>query len=525
MMNRCFRAAVLAVVIATGTFPALAADEITTYANPLDIIIADPFVLRQGDTYYLYGTTDARSGFRVWTSNNLIDWRSRGYAYRKNRDDFGQRQFWAPEVFEHKGKFYLHYTAASKEFTQRIVLAEGDSPLGPFKEVRAPWFQSKLCLIDSHVFKDADGQLYLYYVLDCSENGDSEIYVRKVSDDLVVSKEDSFCVKPSQPWEGDQWNEAPFVFKRGQTYFLTYSANCYVDTTYNVGYATASSPLGPWTKAPENPILRNTKEISGPGHNAFVESPDGKELYAIYHSHQLLTGGPKRHLAIDPVKMIEEPGKPPRLSIAGPSITPRPLPSGAKITAGVSDEFATDALGASWTMFNESRADWKLADGWLTVKTADGDVFEERTDLSNLFLQYAPTEDFTITTRVDFTPRENYQHASLYVWQDHNNYAKLALCHDDGLRLEAAREVGGTYQKKLNDAKDERFLRIRKAGEALTFHVSADGNKWRQLDVAFNVKFHDIKVGLAAGAPGSADQPEAKFDFFRIEPAALRASR
>ncbi len=516
------RSVFLAVLLAPGTF--CARGEVTTFANPLDVVIADPFVLRQGPTYYLYGTTDARSGFKVWTSTNLVDWRSRGFAYRKNDTDFGQRHFWAPEAFEHKGKFYLHYTAASKEHSQRIVLAESDSPLGPFKEVKAPWFQSKLCVIDSHVFKDDDGQLYLYYVLDCSENGDSEIYVRKVSDDLVVSNEDTFCAKPSQPWEGDQWNEAPFVIKRGDAYLMMYSANGYFDSRYNVGYATAPSPLGPWTKAPENPVLRHTKDVSGPGHNALIESPDGTELYAIYHTHQLMTGGPKRHLATDPVKVIEEPGKPPRLVFEGPSATPQPLPSGAKVFAGVSDEFSTNELGASWTTFNERRSNWKLDDGFLTVETRDGDVFEERTDLQNLFLQYAPADDFAITTRVTFTPKENYQHASLYVWQDHNHYAKLALCYDDGLRLETAREVGGKYEKHLSDATDERFLRIRKTGDKLTFHVSADGEDWRQLDVTFDVKFHDVKVGIAAGSP--AGKPaEAKFDFFRMTSGVAPAGR
>ncbi len=518
------RAVFLALLLGLSTFPARAGDAITTYANPLDVIVADPFVLRQGDTYYLYGTTDARTGFKVWTSSNLIDWRQHGFAFRKDNNDFGQRHFWAPEIFEHKGKFYLHYTAASREHSQRIVLAEGDSPLGPFKEIKGPWFQSKLCVIDSHVLNDDDGQLYLYYVLDCSENGDSEIYVRKVGDDLVVSKDAEFCAKPSQPWEGTQWNEAPFVFKRGKTYVMTYSANGYIDTYYNVGYATAPSPLGPWTKAAENPILRNTKDVSGPGHNAIIESPDGKELFVAYHTHQLLTGGPKRHLAIDPLKVIEESGKLPRLVIDGPSMNPMPLPSGAVAPSGASDEFAGDQLGASWTTFNERRSHWKLADGFLTVKTQDGDVFEERTDLDNLFLQYAPAGDFNISTRFDFTPKENYQHASLYVWQDHNNYAKLALCYDDGLRLEAAREVGGKYAKKLADAKDERHLRIRKTGDALTFHVSADGQAWRQLEATFDVKFHDLKVGIAAGSP-AARSAEAKFDFFRIEPAAAQASR
>ena len=516
------RAVLFCSLLASGAFPARG--EVTTYANPLDVIIADPFVLRHGDTYYLYGTTDARQGFRVFTSSNLIDWRQRGFAFRKEDDDFGQRHFWAPEVFEHKGKFYLHYTAASKDHSQRIVLAEGDAPLGPFKEIKGPWFESKLCIIDSHVFKDADGQLYLYYVLDCSENGDSEIYVRKLSDDLVVSKEDHFCAKPSQPWEGTQWNEAPYVFKRGGTYVMTYSANCYVDTFYSIGYATAPSPLGPWTKAAENPILRHTKHVTGPGHNALVESPDGNELLFVYHTQQLLAGGPKRHLAIDRMRVIEEPGKPLRLSVDGPSVAPRPLPSGAKLVTGMSDEFSSAELAAPWTTFNEWRPSWRLADGFLTIKTQDGDVFEERTDLDNLFLQYAPAGDYTITTRVDFTPKENYQHASLYVWQDHNNYSKLALCHDDGLRLEAAREVGGKYEKKLAGAGEERFLRIHKAGDALSFHVSVDGKRWRQLDATFQVKFHDVKVGIAAGSP-AAKPAEAKFDFFRIEPSAAATNR
>ncbi len=522
-MSFC-RAVLFIALFGLGSIPARGDDSIRTYANPLDVIIADPFVLRQGDVYYLYGTTDARSGFKVWTSNNLIDWRQRGFAFRKKDDDFGQRDFWAPEIFEHKGKFYLHYTAASKTHTQRIVLAVGDSPLGPFKEVKAPWFQSKLCVIDSHVLKDDDGQLYLYYVLDCSENGDSEIYVRKVSDDLLVSDDAHFCAKPSQPWEGPQWNEAPFVFKRGGTYIMTYSANGYFDTLYNVGYATAPSPLGPWTKAPENPILRSTKDVSGPGHNAIIESPDGKELFVVYHTHQLMTGGPKRHLAIDRMRVIEEPGKLPRLVADGPSVTPTTSPSGAIAPKGVSDEFSTDDLGSTWTTFNERRSHWALDDGFLAVKTQDGDVFEERTDLDNLFLQYAPAGDFTITTRVDFTPKENYQHASLYIWQDHNNYAKLALCYDDGLRLEAAREINGKYAKQLADAKDERQLRIRKTGDALTFYVSADGKSWRQLDATFEVKFHDLKIGIAAGSP-AARSAEAKFDFFRIEPVTAQASR
>src|SRR5688572_26568199 len=115
MTARFARALILAVTLLLGAaHSAAAGDGVATYANPLDVVLADPFVLRHGDTYYLYGTGEARVGFNVWTSNNLVDWRRHGYAFRKQRDDFGQRHFWAPEAFEHKGKFYLHYTAASR---------------------------------------------------------------------------------------------------------------------------------------------------------------------------------------------------------------------------------------------------------------------------------------------------------------------------------------------------------------------------------------------------------------------------
>src|SRR5215210_7843326 len=209
-MMRLVRAMVFAcaLMLGTGAHVVHAADLVATYANPLDVILADPFVLRHGDTYYLYGTS-AKDGFHVWSSKNLVDWRDHGYCLQRAPADYGRRRFWAPEAFEHGGKFYLHYSVVGRKVSHRIVLAVADSPLGPFRETKAPWFESDKAIIDSHVFKDDDGHLYLYYVLDCSENGDSEIYVRKISPDVtVIDRSAKFCAKPSQTWEGDKWNEA-----------------------------------------------------------------------------------------------------------------------------------------------------------------------------------------------------------------------------------------------------------------------------------------------------------------------------
>src|SRR5688572_18547401 len=79
-----------------------------TFANPIDVLLADPFIHKEGDTYYLYGTA-ARDGLLVWTSKDLVDWQLRGHAYQRSREiTWGRFDFWAPELFKHNGKFYLH---------------------------------------------------------------------------------------------------------------------------------------------------------------------------------------------------------------------------------------------------------------------------------------------------------------------------------------------------------------------------------------------------------------------------------
>src|SRR4029079_16148987 len=110
------------------------------YCNPLDVLMADPFVLQHDGVYYLYGTSRAGEGFEVWSRNDLVHWRARGFAYRPAADDWARSGFWAAECFEHNGKFYLHGGAVpGRAYHHRIILCESDTPVGPFHVVKAPW--------------------------------------------------------------------------------------------------------------------------------------------------------------------------------------------------------------------------------------------------------------------------------------------------------------------------------------------------------------------------------------------------
>ncbi len=309
-----------------------------TFTNPVggdEILIGDPFVLLHAGLYYLYGTTrgDGFRRFKCWVSSNCAEWTSIGYTLSLDAGSWSKGTFWAPEVARAGDRFFMVYSATNPEVKgYRICLAVADAPEGPFREHAAPLFDSGGSCWDGHIFIDKDDVPYLFYT------GKGESYGVRLEDDFKGMRgEPVVCTEVDQEWEMPPeepkfWcNEGPFVINHGGKYYMTYSGNHYASPRYAVGYATAPRPLGPWTKAAENPILKTDLDIpiSGPGHNAFVASPDGKELFIVYHAHRNPSppmGG--RTVNIDRVRFDEQG----RMLVEGPTRGPQPLPSGAQRT-------------------------------------------------------------------------------------------------------------------------------------------------------------------------------------------------
>src|SRR5215210_7422684 len=80
-------------------------------------------------------------------------------------------------------------------------------------------------------------------------------------------------------------DDAPPTFRQGPFYYLTYSANNWESPNYGVGYAVATSPLGPWKKYAGNPILSQNAAVGmySTGHGSVAFSPDGGEMYYVHH--------------------------------------------------------------------------------------------------------------------------------------------------------------------------------------------------------------------------------------------------
>lgn len=258
----------------------------------------DGFVLKHDDTYYVYCTTEnnlpaftkeypsfetykgGKDGIEVHVSKDLINWENKGYCLEKGKNVLGTHGFWAPEVSYYNEKFYMVYTA-----DEHIAIAVSDSPAGPFETITNEYFM-KNHGIDGHLFFDDNGDIYLYYV--CF-NHDNHICVAKMSDDLksIEKNYDDVLIEATEKWEtvDGKIAEGPFVLKHNGIYYLTYSANHTRCVDYAVGYATSNSPIGPFEKSKNNPILHKFDDIVGTGHHSFMPTDDENKYICIYHCH------------------------------------------------------------------------------------------------------------------------------------------------------------------------------------------------------------------------------------------------
>jgi len=274
------------------------------YIFPLPVVenIGDPFVLTASDGYYyMYGTSHVeQGGYNVYKSDDLSNWKMMGRCFINPDDSWVYKDFWAPEVIEKDGKFYMFYTAreAERDLLQ-IGLAVSDTPVGPFVDyLQKPLLDVDYAVIDASILMD-DDEIYLYYSRDCSVNvvdgvNRSDIYVVMLDHEFRQKGEPILLFAPTQDWEtrlveeNFMWNEGASVIKVDDLYYMTYSGNPFWSFDYAIGVATSTSPVGPFVKYANNPVVKGSisQRVSGTGHNAIFTSHDNSKTYISYHVHK-----------------------------------------------------------------------------------------------------------------------------------------------------------------------------------------------------------------------------------------------
>ncbi|MEY8686037.1 glycoside hydrolase family 43 protein [Bacteroides sp. AN502(2024)] len=256
-----------------------------------EISFADPTIFVENGKYYLTGTRNQEPlGFSILESTDLKHWTVPDGSFlqlilRKGDRTYGEKGFWAPQYFKEKGTYYFTYTA-----NEQTVIASSKSVFGPFRQKEVKPIDASAKNIDSFLFKDDNGKYYLYHVRFNKGNylWVAEFDIKKGSLKPETLKQ---CMDCTDPWEKTSnyksapVMEGPTVMKWDGVYYLFYSANHFMNIDYSVGYATASSPLGPWKKHPNSPIIhRSLVGENGSGHGDVFKGLDGKYYY-VYHVH------------------------------------------------------------------------------------------------------------------------------------------------------------------------------------------------------------------------------------------------
>ena len=262
-----------------------------TSGNPLfEGWYADPEGIVFGDEYWIYPTYSASYDDQIFmdafSSKDLVNWTKHPRVLSKENIPWLRRALWAPAVIHANGKYYFFFGGNDIQNNNEvggIGVAVADNPAGPFKDALGKPLIDKIVNgaqpIDQFVFKDDDGQYYMYY------GGWGHCNIVKMAPDLlsIVPFDDGTIYKEVTP---KNYVEGPFMMKRNGKYYFMWSEGGWTGPDYSVAYAISDSPFGPFERVAK--ILEPDSRIAkGAGHHSVVKGAGADEWYMIYHRRPL----------------------------------------------------------------------------------------------------------------------------------------------------------------------------------------------------------------------------------------------
>ncbi|HKP73208.1 MAG TPA: family 43 glycosylhydrolase, partial [Pyrinomonadaceae bacterium] len=509
--------AAIALALFCASAGSLAAQSRATYTNPtMAGDFPDPSVIRVGGDYWAAATSSEWGPeFPILHSRDLVNWQVVGSIFEK-RPAWSVGNYWAPELSEDRGRFYVYYVAKKKDGPLCVAVATARRPQGPYTDHGALVCQ-EVGSIDGFPVRDENGRRYLLW----KEDGNSRsvptpIWAQRLSEDgtkLVGERQE--LIRNDQAWEkhaslpyGDLV-EGPAVVRRNGWFYMFYAGNfcCARECNYMVGVARSRKLLGPWEKNPANPILAGNDRWKCPGHGTIVSDAAGRD-YLMYHAMDakdfVYVG---RQAMLDRVQWNAN-GWPTINNGRGPSgraASPLGFPE-RNAEYYFFDDFTAPRLqpGWQWPQSNEPRTRTESTRGGRLILSP---ALEQTTSpVGAVVARPTTVGDYTATVLIDTRGMKRGALAGLSAYGDAENALGAVV---DGENVILWRREKNEQRNVANVAGVVRsplvYLRMTaRGGRTYRFAVSADGNRWRDVGDELDGEYlppwdRGVRVALTAG--------------------------
>lgn len=255
----------------------------TKYLFPKDFM-ADPSAHVFGNRLYIYPSHDWDSGesfdddgghfqmkdYHVLSMDDIdqAEATDHGMTFGVADVPWALKQLWDNDVVYHNGRYYMVFCAKDKCSVFHLGVAISERPEGPFVPQPDPIRGSYS--IDPCVFKDDDGQIYVYFgglwggqlqrykdnvalgteYLPIGDEAALPGRIARMTDDMLQFAESPRPVvvvdetgKPLTASNPHRFFEASWMHKYAGRYYFTYSTG----DTHLMCYATGDNPYGPFT--------------------------------------------------------------------------------------------------------------------------------------------------------------------------------------------------------------------------------------------------------------------------------------
>ncbi|MDF2567338.1 MAG: putative beta-xylosidase, partial [Oscillospiraceae bacterium] len=290
----------------------------------------DPFIVYQYGWYY-YCRHDFNTGVTVSKAKRTQDIEAapRVTVYTAPETGMYSKEYWAPEMHFVDGNWYIYVAADDiNNANHRMYVLECTDPtnaqapyvmkgkIAPTKynETTENWdidsAQDKWA-IDGTVLQSKNGKNYFIWSgWKGDTDGQQNLYIAEMLNPWTIKGDRTLICEPDQKWERKGAlenssdilvNEGPQIIQRNGKAYIVYSACHSANDWYCLGMLTADDAAldltqkSAWTKYTDGPLFTKSLDANdqayGTGHASITTSPDGKEMWLIYHAFQKSGGG------------------------------------------------------------------------------------------------------------------------------------------------------------------------------------------------------------------------------------------